>query len=247
MFIHSANLLYTYDLSEGTAIKTTLSTLGMAIALAGAAFGAPIVNVQFVGPGTSVTDSNGVAVTPYEVKIDGVPQVVTCYDLHDDIQRGDTWQAYEYSLNDAIANGMFSSGAYGDATIGYESVGWLSAQTYSNPDEEVGLQYAIWHVFSHVNTLSGAENTAYQNYENALNAQITNHFAGFDFSHTTFLEPTTGAVGATGTKQAFVFAVTPGGGNQSSTPEPGTMVMIGSGLLCLLSSIGFKRFARKRG
>lgn len=218
----------------------------MAITLVGGAFGAPIVNVQFVGPGTTVADSNGVAVTPYEVKIDGVPQVVTCYDLHDDIQVGDTWSAYEYTLSDAIAHGMFSSGAWGNATIGYESVGWLSAQTYSNADEEVALQYAIWHVFDSVKTLTGAQNTAYTNYENALAAEVASNFAGFDFSHTTFLEPTTGAVGATGTKQAFVFAVTTGGGNQSSTPEPGTMVMIGSGLLCLLSSIGFKRFARKR-
>jgi len=214
--------------------------------LSGAAFGAPIVNVVFVGPGTTVADSNGVAVTPYEVTIDGSPQVVTCYDIHDDIQRNDSWQAYEYSLNDAIANGMFSSGTFGDATIGYESIGWLSAQTYSNPDQEVGLQYAIWDVFGDVHSLTGAENTAYQNYKTALNTEITNHFSDFYFSHTTFLEPTTGAVGASGTKQAFVFAVTTGGGNQTSAPEPGTMVMIGSGLLCLLSSIGFKRFARKR-
>jgi hypothetical protein len=221
----------------------------MAIALAGAAFGTPIVNVQFVGPGTTVADPNGVAVTPYVVTIDGVQQVVTCYDLHDDIQKNDTWQAYEYTLDEAIASGMFSSGTWGDPTVGYKSVGWLSAQTYSNAAEEVGLQYAIWDVFANVNTslLSTAQYNAYHQYELDLGTQVTNHFASFDFSHTTYLEPTTGAVGATGTKQAFVFAITPGGGNQTSTPEPGTMVMIGSGLLCLLSSIGFKRFSRNRG
>jgi hypothetical protein len=215
------------------------------LALGGAAFAAPIVNVEFVGPGTSVADPSGVAVTPYAIKIDGVDQVVTCYDLFDGIADGETWSAYEYSLADAIDHGMFSSG-FGDPTLGYESVGWLSAQTYSTPEEEVGLQYAIWDVFADVNALSGDEATAYQHYENLLTAEIGNNFADFDFSHTTFLEPTTGAVGATGTKQAFVFAVTSGGGDQTSAPEPGTIVMIGSGLLCLLSSIGFKRFAGKR-
>jgi hypothetical protein len=248
-------LLYTVDLSEETVIKTTLLTLGMAFALSGAASAASIVNVVFVGPGTSVTDSNGVAVTPYNITIDGVPQVVTCYDLMDDIVRGDSWQAYEYTLSDAITDGMFHTG-FGDPEIGYKSVGWLSAQTYSTPAEEVGLQYAIWDVFGSPQALSGDELTAYNNYETALNDEINyvdpvthtvTPFGNFDFSHTTYLEPTTGAVGASGTKQAFVFAITPGGPNQSSTPEPGTLVMIGSGLLCLLSSLGIRRFAGKRG
>jgi hypothetical protein len=172
--------------------------------------------------------------------------VVTCYDFDDEIGLNQTWPAYEYTLGEAIAGGMFHSGPV-DPTIGYESVGWLSAQTYGNAAEEIGLQYAIWNVFeTDVPTLSGLEYTAYHNYEIALTAEIASNFSDFDFSHTTYLEPTTGAVGASGTKQAFVFAVTTDGGHQSGAPEPGTMVMIGSGLLCLLSSVGFKRFARKR-
>ncbi len=217
----------------------------MAVALGGTAFGAPIVTVKFVGPGTTVTDSHGTAVTPYAITINGSPQVVTCYDYDDEIGLGQSWSAYEYTLSEAISSGMFHTG-FGDATIGYESVGWLSAQTYGTPAEEVGLQYAIWNVFEHdIPALTGDSLTAYNNYESALSAEVTAGFADFNFNHTTFLEPTAGVPQQAGTKQAFVFAITSGGGDQTSAPEPGTMVMIGSGLLCLLGSIGFKRFSRK--
>jgi len=231
----------------------------MMVALAGAAFPSTIVNVQFVGPGTSVSDPSGVAVTPYVIQIGGVQQLVTCYDYVDHIDYNQTWQAYEYSLDDAVNHGLFSSG-FGDAETGYKSIGWLSTQTYSDADHEVGLQYAIWSVFENGSLnfaqLTSGEWDAYQDYETALNAQINyvdpittlaTPFNGFDFSHTVFLEPTSGAVGGQNpdTPQPFVFAIDPDGGNQSSTPEPGTLVMIGSGLLCLLSSLGFKRFAGK--
>jgi hypothetical protein len=222
----------------------------MAIALTGGAFASPVpVNVVFEGTyGPAVLDHpGGVAVTPYEVSINNVIQVVTCYDIQDEVDPSNNWPAYEYTLDEAIAQGMFSSG-FGDATVGYKSVGWLSAQTYVGTDQEVGLQYAIWDIFGSpvTGSLTVGQYAAYQAYETALNTAVGNNFAGFDFSNTTYLEPTTGSVGADGTKQPFVFAITTGGGNQTSAPEPGTMVMIGSGLFCLLGSVGFKRFARKR-
>lgn len=227
----------------------------MFVALAGAAFASSIPTVSVVYNGThgpQVSDPNGIAVTPYEVAINGVIQVVTCYDVLDDVSRQDSWEAYEYSLDDAISQGMFSTG-FSDPTTGYKSIGWLSAQTYSGQSEEIGLQYAIWSVFGDnahfqylLANLTTAEQDAYNDFKGDLHNEVVGNFANFDFSHTIFLEPTTGAAGASGTKQAMVFAVTPGGGNQTSTPEPGTMVMIGSGLLCLLSSIGFKKFARKQ-
>ncbi|HEY4087096.1 MAG TPA: hypothetical protein VGM43_14215 [Bryobacteraceae bacterium] len=231
-------------------MKNILLSFGMAIALTGMALATPLpVEVVFEGTyGTAVLDHpGGVAVTPYEVSINNVIQVVTCYDIQDAVEPGNNWQAYEYTLDDAIAGGMFSTG-FGDATLGYKSVGWLSAQTYVGTDAEVGLQYAIWDVFGSpdVGSLTTGQLTEYNHYESILATAVGNNFTGFDFSHTTYLEPTTGAVGADGTKQPFVFAITSGGGDQTSAPEPGTMVMIGSGLLCLLSSVGFKRFSRKR-
>jgi hypothetical protein len=91
--------------------------------------------------------------------------------------------------------------------------------------------------------------TAYNDYEAALTAEINLpvSFSNFDFTNTRFIEEVGAAAGATGTHQAFVFAVTPTDTHLSGSPEPGTLVMIAGGLLCLLSSFGFRRIASKRG
>jgi hypothetical protein len=224
----------------------------MLLAFAGAAFATPLeVTVTFQGSLTGVDDGNGNYVTPYIVAIDDgttstpVIQLVTCYDNIDPVGPGQSWQAYEYTLSDAVSQGMFSG--FADAELGYKKIGWLSAQTYSTPEEEVALQYAVWDVFGTTPALSGGRLTAYNAYETALATQVTNDFAGFDFAGTRFLEQVGGVVGASGTHQAFVFAITTTDGHQSSTPEPGTLVMLGSGALCLLASLRFKRTAVKRG
>jgi hypothetical protein len=228
------------------------------MAFSGSVLASPVpVQVTFNGAhGTAVFDPYGNVVTPYEVVInDGsgpVVQIVTCYDNQDGISPNDPpppLNYWELGIDDVLTDGMFQS--FPDALEGYQSIAFLSAQTYSTHAQQVGLQYAIWDVFGTVQSLASdpAADAAYHYYQGLLTGHIGalgDHFASFDFSHTIFLEPTTGAVGASGTTQPFVFAVTPGGGNQTSTPEPGTIVMIGSGLLCLLSSMGFKRFAAKR-
>lgn len=245
------------------------------VAFSGAVFATPVpVQVTFNGAhGAPVFDPYGTVVTPYEVVInDGsgpVVQIVTCYDNVDDISPTDPPPPLDYQelgIGDVLSFGMFQS--FPSSLQGYQSVAWLSAQTYSTQAQQVGLQYAIWDVFgqrpdegcpsggkcvnlsglgSSVDPLSAR--AAYDSYESQLTAELAlvgGAFSNFDFSHTIFLEPTTGAVGGSSTTQPFVFAITPGGGNQTTTPEPGTIVMIGSGLLCLLSSMGFKRFAPKR-
>lgn len=204
-------------------------------------------------------DPYGHYVTPYEITInDGsgpVVQVVTCYDEVNSVSQSESWQAYEYSLSDVITAGMFvgdtanvNSTSY-NSSVGYQAIGWLSAQTYSNTSQEVALQYAIWNVFGTTQALTGSELTDYNNYESALASAVTAGFAGFDFSNTIYLEsfnPPSDPNG-TGSPQPFVFAITPGGGGSFGVPEPGTIVMIASGLLCLLGSLGFRRFASKRG
>jgi hypothetical protein len=250
----------------------------MVIAVAGAAYATPVpVDVTFDGLAPSnpgVQDPFHNYVTPYLVTIDGPTgqkvQVVTCYDIEDEITPTDPPPPLSYqelSIDDVLADGMFkgTGGVFEgtDALTGYESIAWLSTQTYSTTAQEIGLQYAIWDVFgqrpdegctdSHCVNVSAlgsssdpsSARSAYDYYEGLLTTQIGSGFAGFDFSNAVFLEPTAGAVG--GTTQPFVFVITGGGGDQSSTPEPGTIVMIGSGLLCLLSSLGFKRFGHNRG
>jgi hypothetical protein len=261
-------VLYTDDLSEATHIKTTILSFAILVTLAGAAFATPIpVTVIFDGnPAdnpTGVQDPYYNYVTPYEVKItkdgDQTIQLVTCYDNQDAIAPHDPEVSLAYqelSITDVLSNGMFKS--YSDALLGYESIAWLMKEYADYPDQahEIGLQYAVWDVFGTVkvdpldpNSLKYknlAAYNAYTDYEADLAPHIGvsgDHFAGYDFSHAVFLEPTNGVVKST--TQPFVFWTTPGGGDTSSTPEPGTLAMIGGGLLCLLTSLGFKRFAGK--
>src|SRR6185312_6624544 len=106
------------------------------------------------------------------------------YDVLDDVSRQDSWEAYEYSLDDAISQGMFSTG-FGDPTTGYKSIGWLSAQTYSGQSEEIGLQYAIWSVFgdnAHFQYLLANLTTAEQDAYNDFKGDLHNAISAIPFS-----------------------------------------------------------------
>jgi hypothetical protein len=224
--------------------------------------------------GAGVADPFGNFVTPYEVTIHytngDIMQLVTCYDIEDDISTTNPPPPLSYqelSIDDVLADGLFKG--YSNAYVGYESIGWLESQTYAGTAQEIGLQYAIWDVFgkNDLSVASGGEGcasgkclqvsglgsssdplsdrAAYDYYEGLLTAEIAINFSNFNFNDTVFLEPATGAVG--GTTQPFVFSSPGGVGHQSSTPEPSTLLMIGSGLLCLLSSLGFRRLSANRG
>jgi hypothetical protein len=100
--------------------------------------------IQFEGAPAAINDGQ-YYVTPYEITINGVDALVTCYDTFDGVNIGDTWDANLLTLGEAAASGFFSSDP--NALARYEEVAWLEAQTYQNVAQEIGLQYAIWSVF----------------------------------------------------------------------------------------------------
>src|ERR1700710_1495993 len=108
-------------------------------------------SIQFIGVPTGVNDGTYYDL-PYEVTIDGRPQLVACYDIYDDVNFGDTWQAQLLDLSHAASSGYFATTP--NALSKYERVAWLDAQQYHNAAEQIGLQYAIWDVFGTYRTNS---------------------------------------------------------------------------------------------
>lgn len=205
------------------------------------------VQVTFEGAPTGVSDGSDY-VTPYEILLNTgsgqTLQLVTCYDSLDNVNLGDTWEASAFSFSMAAASGYFSGRP--NAQAGYEEIAWLSAQTYSNSDQEIALQHVIWNVFgSAPPDQNAAQDTAYAFYANAAAAAASNGYAGFNLNSAVFLEETGMKAGQPGTEQAFVYhsnALINTGASFGSTPEPGSLFLLAGGVLFLLISRGMKRF-----
>jgi hypothetical protein len=196
--------------------------------------------IAFQGAPTGVYDGTHYDL-PYEVTIDGTPQLVDCFDIADGVWVGQTWTASLLTLADAASSGFFSSS---NDLAQYERVAWLSAQTYSTTDEQIGLQYAIWSVFG-----TAPQTSAASTYESAADQAAANNYAGFSFSSFMFIQQAGAVSGEAGTEQAFVFNNGSSGTRFTSNtnpvaPEPGTVWML-AGALIIAASVAYRRKLHK--
>ncbi len=187
--------------------------------------------IQYVGEPTGVNDGR-YYVMPYQVTIEGASQIVTCIDFLDDVRHGDVWQADILNPGQAAASGFFGVSS---SLEKYERAAWLSVQSYSNTDQQIGLQYAIWNIFSSVSSTPAS-----LSYEAQVDAAASTGYANFDFNGFRFIQQAGAVSGTAGTQQAFVFQTTSslsrtssGSSASSATPEPGTLVLIGTGLVLI--------------
>jgi hypothetical protein len=192
--------------------------------------------IQFVGPATTVNDGSS-WVMPYQITIDGVTQLVTCFDYVDDVNDGDTWTSSILNIGAAAVSGFFN---VSNAFSLYERVAWLSAQAYNNADEQIGLQHAIWNVFG-----ATFETGDSLKYEAAADAAAAGNYAGFDFSSFRFIQQPGAASGQAGVYQAFVFQSNALSVNSESaaTPEPAATILLASGLAFTFVMVRRRRVA----
>jgi hypothetical protein len=155
---------------------------------------------------------------------------VTCYDIFDDVTPGQSWTANELTLDQAIAGGQFSGDA--NANAGYHQIAFLSQQATNSAQDQIDLQEDIWNVFA-PNTY--AVTAGMQTY---LNLLTTPTFTTFNFAPIRFLEDVN-QTGQNGVARVQAFVFDP----HTETPEPGTIMLLGTGLLL----VGIGRIHRKAG
>ncbi len=211
------------------AIKSTLMILALA-SIGGA------TTITFVGAPTGVNDGS-FYVLPYQLMIGGGTQDVTCYDFLDEVGTGDVWQANVLDIADAATSGFFP----GASLASYERIAWLSAQTYTDTAEQIGLQYAIWDVFDS----SSPTSTDAGIYEAAADTAAAGNYANFSFSRFEFIQEIGATAGESGTEQAFVYQVAGVFGNASPIPEPETITLFVAGIVLMIA--GKLKWWRRRG
>jgi hypothetical protein len=195
---------------------TILSFLAvMALALgsvpAANADGLPVVYVTLTG--VSGGSANGVDTSPYYGTVGGTQGVpIVCDDYWHEVYIGETWTATVNTFS-SLDQARFQGANAAATLLMYEEAAFLIEQLGSHPGSSNDISFAIWSIFS-----SGVPPTAnsawWLNY-----AEGQNYYAG-EFANFEILTPTDSSAGSA---QEYLV----------NTPEPASMLLLGSGLFAL--------------
>jgi hypothetical protein len=208
-------------------ISLTLSVLLVSILLVGSASASSVTMTYEGHQGAGAQDGSPFIGYPYYVSINGSSTFtpLICDSFDNNVALHQTWKASAQPFLQGIASSMFGSAM----TLDYKAAGLIFKSMLAGQISTNSAQWAIWGLFS-----SNASTSSYF---------ISKNFGAID---ATYL-----GLAATASNSAFKGLVLytplngrPGVGPQEyigyTVPEPGTLTMMGTGL------IGFAGFIRRK-
>jgi len=170
------------------------------------------VDMQFNGTPTGNSYS-GVSTYPYDLSVNGAPnQWMMCMGYYEHISSGETWQATPVSV------GSLDPASH---LLNYQAA-FLFEMAVADHGANSDVNAAVWWIFEGAPSLTPGAQTL------VTLAQSQTYTQG-EFSHVMFYSAIPGTEsGNLGTAQDFM----------SSTPEPGTLALLGSGMI---GAAGFLR------
>ncbi len=180
---------------------------------------------------------------PYYIKQTNGPvgqiYAVMCDDYAHGGQPGDTWDANITDLGSGnLMLTRFNKFVQGPTALSsltlYDEAGWILLQTLGEPTSEwKDMNYAVWHIFDPNSPLIGDSQT----WLTAAANEAKLGFPGVDFNRVYIITPVDQYNPDPNSMQEFMYI-----GNDSSfsskyagtTPEPGTLLLLGTGMLAVM-------------
>ena len=242
-----------------------LSVSALAVVIASAAGAQNVILTQPFAPGGGSVTAFGYYMSPYTGTLDGVTERFNCVDFFHDVTIGEHWTVISTNLGDATRDAALlgatrDGGAGGYSSLSevlklYQEAAWLTdqyaANPAANPNQSVAIQTAIWSIVD-----NGPTNPESLKYES------TDDYWSGGAQVATILDTGDGSTGYWIDRAQTEYALqsdtyydkfniltgtgNPGAGAQEflySSPEPGTLVLIATGLLGIAGVVRARRRA----